>query len=133
MKSQISRYMFQLGILLDILLGLKCWFTWNWGPSIQFVIFSIVSLLSFYYASKEKIVLYSTPIFFILIIILFLVDLNFSISWGGILTSVVKYYPLWVLISDKTNIDKHVSFIIYVSSFSSYSLNSLKYLSTLCF
>lgn len=112
MKDRITiRNLFQLGILIEILFGMKCWFTWYMSPVVQLLIFSIISLVSYQYVQVWKVKLYNSPAFLLLMLILFLVEINFVFNIGSLAMYVAKYYPLWVLLSDRDNINLHVSVI----------------------
>jgi len=110
---KLSRFLFRFIVLIGILWDAQAWFTWSWSSGMAKYVYLISSvLISFWYVSRNKIRLCHNKNLGIAFFC-YLVGLIFTRPHGlmFLIGFVCKIIPFWVIVSDKDNVESHISFV----------------------
>ena len=112
--AKLLIFLFDLGILFELLWGAHAWFTWNLDTEYAYAMAakSLVFVVSVVYAKFFRININLTKRAAFAILIFFLASMIGHLGILAVVNFFVSYFPLYILICDWKRIDHHIRFVV---------------------
>lgn len=109
--KNITIILYQIVLLLLVLWGLHAWFTWPLDVGNNIIIYGLIDFVAIIYAIKNNISI-KLKNKEIMALFLFVITIAFySNNLFSFIESIIHYFPIIILICDKTYNFKHLEFI----------------------
>lgn len=113
-EISIHTFIFRVILLFEVLWGANAWFTWNISlvRIANYVVLLAIFLIALWYKKRMFITLLnSSSLILSFICYLFSVLIYSKFSLPSLVGTILKLYPIWILLSDKNNIEGNIRFI----------------------
>lgn len=111
--AKLLIFLFDLGILFELLWGAHAWFTWALDPEYVYTTIakSFVFVITLFYVKQFRVHVYLSRRILPAVFVLFVASMIGHLGGRAVFNFFLTYFPLYVLICDKEHIERHVRFV----------------------